>query len=92
MAQGTYEASNDSEPFSAEKYFATQPPPPTLEEDVARVRDFVRRQQAAKRKVVLVTVRPLYHLILAVRLQLRVVDMFLPGLFDRVEGQRSRWS
>ena len=46
-----------SEPFSAEKYFATQPPPPTLEEDVARVRDFVRKHQAAKRKVVLVTVR-----------------------------------
>ena len=45
-----------SEPFSAEKYFATQPPPPTLEEDVSRVRDFVRRQQEAKRKVVLVTV------------------------------------
>ena len=51
-----------SEPFSAEKYFATQPPPPTLEEDVARVREFVRRHQAAKRKVVLVTVRmPAYH-------------------------------
>ena len=48
-----------SEPFSAERYFATQPPPPTLEEDVARVREFVQRQQQAKRKVVLVTVRVL---------------------------------
>ena len=46
-----------SEPFSAETYFATQPPPPSLEEDVARVRDFVQRQQKAGRKVALVTVR-----------------------------------
>ncbi|KAI0701393.1 phosphopantothenate-cysteine ligase [Cytidiella melzeri] len=41
--------------FSAETYFATQPPPPTLDEDVARVRDFIQRQREARRKVVLVT-------------------------------------
>ncbi|PSS36968.1 hypothetical protein PHLCEN_2v1184 [Hermanssonia centrifuga] len=41
--------------FSAETYFATQPPPPTLEEDVSRVLDFIQRQREAKRKVVLVT-------------------------------------
>ncbi|KAJ3522773.1 hypothetical protein NM688_g8827 [Phlebia brevispora] len=44
-----------SEPFSAERYFATQPPPPTLEEDVGAVREFVQRHLRAKRKVVLVT-------------------------------------
>lgn len=48
---------SQSTPFSAESYFATQPPPPTLDEDVARVRDFVQRQQKDGRKVVLVTVR-----------------------------------
>ncbi|KAI0346417.1 phosphopantothenate-cysteine ligase [Trametopsis cervina] len=41
--------------FSAETYFATQPPPTTLDEDVARVRDFVQRQRETGRKVVLVT-------------------------------------
>ncbi|KAI0077350.1 phosphopantothenate-cysteine ligase [Panus rudis PR-1116 ss-1] len=46
---------DNSTPFSAERYFATQPPPPSLEEDVARVRDFVKRQAEAGRKVVLVT-------------------------------------
>lgn len=42
--------------FSAEDYFNTQPPPPGLEEDVQRTRDFVRQQIDAHRKVVLVTV------------------------------------
>ena len=44
--------------FSAERYFATQLPPPGLEQDVARVREFVQRQAQEGRKVVLVTVCP----------------------------------
>lgn len=43
-------------PFSAEKYFETQPPPPSLESEVLKVRDFVQRQVRERRKVVLVTV------------------------------------
>ena len=43
--------------FSAEEYFATQIPPPTLERDILGVRDFVKSHQASGRKVVLVTVR-----------------------------------
>lgn len=70
-----------SEPFSAEKYFATQPPPPTLEEDVAQVRDFVQKQREAKRKVVLVTVRLVIFSSLAA-----VVDA--PVSFCRAEGRR----
>ena len=42
--------------FSAEAYFATQPPPSGLEHDVARVREFVQRQRQDGRKTVLVTV------------------------------------
>ena len=42
--------------FSAETYFATQPPPPSLESDVARVKEFVLRQLKEGRNVVLVTV------------------------------------
>ncbi|TFK72432.1 DFP-domain-containing protein [Pluteus cervinus] len=41
--------------FSAESYFTTQPPPPTLDHDVAGVRDFVQKQMREGRKVVLVT-------------------------------------
>ncbi|KAF8955352.1 phosphopantothenate-cysteine ligase [Flammula alnicola] len=41
--------------FSAELYFATQPPPPTLEHDVGKVREFVQRQVKEGRSVVLVT-------------------------------------
>ncbi|KZT01223.1 phosphopantothenate-cysteine ligase [Laetiporus sulphureus 93-53] len=41
--------------FSAERYFATQPPPPSLEQDVLHVRQFVQRHAKAGRKVVLVT-------------------------------------
>ncbi|THH13356.1 hypothetical protein EW146_g6852 [Bondarzewia mesenterica] len=44
-----------SSQFSAESYFATQPPPATLEHDVAGIRAFVGRQKAQGRKVVLVT-------------------------------------
>ncbi len=42
--------------FSAESYFGTQPPPPTLDQDLAGVRSFVHRQRDLGRKVVLVTV------------------------------------
>ncbi|KAH9960683.1 DNA/pantothenate metabolism flavoprotein [Russula dissimulans] len=41
--------------FSAESYFGTQLPPPTLENDVAGVRAFVGRQRDLGSKVVLVT-------------------------------------
>ncbi|KAI0631260.1 phosphopantothenate-cysteine ligase [Trametes polyzona] len=41
--------------FSAEQYFATQPPPASLEKDVARVKEFVQRQSKEGREVVLVT-------------------------------------
>ncbi|KAF8155777.1 DNA/pantothenate metabolism flavoprotein [Crassisporium funariophilum] len=41
--------------FSAEEYFATQPPPPTLQHDVEGVRQFVERQTKEGRNVVLVT-------------------------------------
>nr|VWO95317.1 Transcriptional repressor rco-1 [Ganoderma boninense] len=43
------------ESFSADKYFATQPPPPSLEHDVTRVKEFLHRQLQERRKVVLVT-------------------------------------
>jgi hypothetical protein len=42
--------------FSAESYFGTQPPPPTLDDDITGVRSFVHRQRDLGRKVVLVTV------------------------------------
>lgn len=42
--------------FSAESYFATQPPPTTLENDVHRVREWTQKQVATGRRVVLVTV------------------------------------
>ena len=42
--------------FSAESYFATQLPPPSLEEDIAFVKEFVHRQAESGRRVVLVTV------------------------------------
>lgn len=54
------EESAQSEPFSAETYFATQPPPASLDEDVARVREFVQRHKEAGRKVALVTVCSVY--------------------------------
>ncbi|KAJ8081912.1 Phosphopantothenate--cysteine ligase cab2 [Marasmius tenuissimus] len=44
-----------SEPFSAETYFATQPPPLTLEQDIDGVREFISRQAGRGRNVVLVT-------------------------------------
>lgn len=51
-----------SEPFSAEEFFLTQPPPPTLDEDVARVRQFIKRHTEANRKVVLITVSGLFYI------------------------------
>ena len=44
--------------FSAESYFASQPPPSTLQHDVERVREFVKRHNNEGRSVVLVTVSP----------------------------------
>ncbi|KXN84402.1 Phosphopantothenate--cysteine ligase CAB2 [Leucoagaricus sp. SymC.cos] len=41
--------------FSAESYFATQPPPSTLEHDVQCVKEWIQKQVAAGRRVVLVT-------------------------------------
>ncbi|EMD35339.1 hypothetical protein CERSUDRAFT_116136 [Gelatoporia subvermispora B] len=41
--------------FSAEQYFATQPPPPTLEQDIRRVREFAQQHVKEGRRVVLVT-------------------------------------
>ncbi|KAF8068774.1 phosphopantothenate-cysteine ligase [Lyophyllum atratum] len=50
-------AAEDSEStsFSAEEYFATQPPPPSLEDNLKGVREFVARQAKEGRNVVLVT-------------------------------------
>jgi phosphopantothenate---cysteine ligase (ATP) len=42
--------------FSAEAYFATQPPPPSVDHELASVREFVNRHDGQGRKVVLVTV------------------------------------
>jgi hypothetical protein len=47
---------SDGSLFSAESYFGTQPPPPTLDDDIASVRSFVHRQRDLGRKVALVTV------------------------------------
>ncbi|KAH9933775.1 phosphopantothenate-cysteine ligase [Fomitopsis serialis] len=41
--------------FSAESYYATQPPPSNLDQEVRNVRDFVRKHVNAGRNVVLVT-------------------------------------
>ncbi|CAK5271148.1 unnamed protein product [Mycena citricolor] len=46
---------NETPPFSAETYFATQAAPHTLEQDIAGVKAFVTRQVAEGRNVVLVT-------------------------------------
>lgn len=50
------EAPGNDAPFSAESYFATQPPPAELEEAVQGVQEFVNRSLAEGRKVVLITV------------------------------------
>ncbi|KAJ7634543.1 DNA/pantothenate metabolism flavoprotein [Roridomyces roridus] len=46
---------DQSTSFSAESYFATQPAPPTLAQDIEGVKEFVARQAANNRRVVLVT-------------------------------------
>ena len=52
--------------FSAESYFATQPRPPSVDHDLAPVREFVKRHGEQGRKVVLVTVSPHNHLLVTV--------------------------
>ena len=47
---------SDQSLFSAESYFGTQLPPPTLDHDIAGVRSFIHRHRDLNRKVVLVTV------------------------------------
>jgi phosphopantothenate-cysteine ligase len=47
--------SSEPSSFSAESYFETQPPPSSLQEDILKVKDFVRKQRDLGRKVVLVT-------------------------------------
>ena len=47
---------NESQTFSAEEYFATQPQPPSLAADIQGVHEFIERQRQANRCVVLVTV------------------------------------
>lgn len=49
-------ALTNSSSFSAESYFSTQPPPPSLEQDIDGVKEFVKRQAEEGRNVVLVTV------------------------------------
>ncbi|KAI0716890.1 phosphopantothenate-cysteine ligase [Earliella scabrosa] len=55
MATSPHFDGANSSVFSAETYFATQPPPPSLEQDVARVHEFLQKQLQDGRKVVLVT-------------------------------------
>jgi phosphopantothenate---cysteine ligase (ATP) len=52
-------AEGEGSKFSAESYYATQPPPPSLDHDVSLVREFVSRQAKEGRNVVLVTVSAL---------------------------------
>lgn len=54
-------------PLSAESYYATQSPPPTLDTDVTKVRAFIARHAQAGRKVVLVTVRSISDVICRAR-------------------------
>lgn len=42
--------------FSAEEFFASQPPPPRLQEHIDAVREFVEKNATAGRRVVLITV------------------------------------
>ncbi|OCH88413.1 phosphopantothenate-cysteine ligase [Obba rivulosa] len=46
---------DDDGAFSAEQYFATQPPSPSLDQDIKKVREFAQRQLREGRRVVLVT-------------------------------------
>ncbi|QRV96605.1 hypothetical protein RhiJN_24623 [Ceratobasidium sp. AG-Ba] len=49
------ETTENDAPFSAETYFATQPPPAGLDEAVQGVKEFLERNIQAGRKVVLIT-------------------------------------
>jgi phosphopantothenate-cysteine ligase len=51
---------SESATFSAEAYFATQPAPQLLAQEIAGVKEFVARQAAQNRNVVLVTVSRAY--------------------------------
>lgn len=51
------QSSIDKEPFSAERYFATQQPPANLAETLDGVRQFVIANRLNGRRIVLVTVR-----------------------------------
>lgn len=59
-------------PFSAEKYFATQPAPPTLDDDVAKVREFIKRHKQAGRKVAFVTVRLLSSSVFRIEISMSI--------------------
>ena len=74
MATSPHFDGANSSVFSAETYFATQPPPPSLEQDVARVHEFLQKQLQDGRKVVLVTVRFLPHLTSLIVADLRVAE------------------
>ncbi|KAG5219859.1 phosphopantothenate-cysteine ligase [Salix suchowensis] len=71
---------SESAPFSAESYFATQPPPASLEHDILGVRGFVQQQLKKDRNVVLVTEFTF------------VVTICPPPPDARVVGRLSRWS
>ncbi|KAG8838010.1 hypothetical protein FRB91_003077 [Serendipita sp. 411] len=48
-------SNSDAEPFSADRYFSTQPQPSHLEEIVQEVRDFVQTSRQRGRRIALVT-------------------------------------
>jgi hypothetical protein len=56
-ASGATQTPIDEHTFSAERYFATQSPPPNLEETLQDVKKFVTANRLNGRRIVLVTVR-----------------------------------
>jgi hypothetical protein len=66
MVSAAVAPSSSGTTFSAESYFETQPPPPTLDADTHKVAEFVQRQAHEGRRVVLVTVRGLLSTIIIV--------------------------
>ena len=74
--------------FSAESYFGTQPPPSTLDHDIADVRSFVHQQRDLGRKVVLVTVSVARRRPLLLSAQARYASLSL----SRAAEQPSHWS
>lgn len=77
------EAPDNDAPFSAESYFATQPPPAGLEEAIEAVREFVERNLAAGKKVVLITVSEETSVL---------VTRFNCPRLCRAEGLRCHWN